>query len=69
MFHHLFISAIIAGGRNFVEIHCFRLSPQLLLSQIGIIFTYPGCPLTHPKEKVCFKARVYLWFNCANGLF
>ena len=44
--------------------------PQLFLSQIDIIFTYPGCPpLTHLKEKVCLKARVYLWFYCAYGLF
>ena len=25
--------------------------------------------LSHLKEKVCLKARVYLWFYCAYGLF
>ena len=68
MFHRLFISAIIVRRRNFVEIHCFRLFPQLFGSQIGIYFTYPGCPLTRRKEKVCLKARVYLCFYCAYGL-
>ena len=63
------ISAIDISSRMSVNNILFIHIPQLFLSQIDIIFTYPVCPLTHLKEKVFLKARVYLWLYCAHGLF
>ena len=46
---------IIARWRNFVKIHYFCLFPLLFLPQLALFLIYPGCPLTHLKEKVCWK--------------
>ena len=49
------ISAIDISSYMSVNNILFIHIPQLFLSQIDIIFTYPGCPLTHLKKKFVWK--------------
>ena len=64
---HMSVNNILLNNILFTDMQNFIHIPPHFLSQIDIIFTYTGCPLTHLKEKVYLKARVYLWFYCAQN--